>query len=80
MASMVCRSLMHCACDGSAGLQYTLGRVPLGGCDFSPFVYTYDDTVDDYELVYFNLSQHDYDVRVCNVSDLSFGDCDVRFR
>lgn len=27
----------------AGGIGYSLGRVPLGGCDFSPGVYSYDD-------------------------------------
>ncbi len=50
---------------GEDGLQYSLGRVPLGGCDFSPHVYTYDDHDNDFELQFFNLSSIDYDFRVC---------------
>lgn len=32
---------------GEGGLQYSLGRVPIGGTDFSTSVYSYDDSIDD---------------------------------
>lgn len=52
----------------SKGLQYTIGRIVIGGCDFSPRKYTYDDDADgDMELNHFNLTQEDFDYKVNNI-------------
>ena len=47
--------------DGGHG--YTLGRVPINSCDFSPASYTFDDVVGDVDLEHFD---HDvtHDVEV----------------
>lgn len=42
---------------GSAGLGYTLGRVPINSCDFSVDHYTFDDTAGDFNL-------HNFDRKV----------------
>jgi glucosylceramidase len=49
---------------GNEGIGYTMGRVPMAGCDFSTRSYSYDDVVNDFELKYFNLTQEDYDLKV----------------
>ena len=47
--------------DGGHG--YTLGRVPINSCDFSPGSYSFDDVSGDTELEHFDTSvQHDVDV------------------
>jgi glucosylceramidase len=38
------------------GLGYTLGRVPMNSCDFSPASYTFDDVDGDMELTSFDSS------------------------
>lgn len=38
------------------GLGYTMGRVPINSCDFSPATYTFDDTEGDVELDHFDNS------------------------
>ncbi|ETP49372.1 hypothetical protein F442_05064, partial [Phytophthora nicotianae P10297] len=38
------------------GLQYTLGRVPIGSMDFSTGVYSYNDVVDDFEMKHFSIN------------------------
>ena len=44
--------------DGGHG--YSLGRVPINSCDFSPESYTFDDVAGDVELEHFDTSvQHD---------------------
>ena len=44
------------------GHGYTLGRVPINSCDFSPGSYTFDDVEGDVELEHFDSSvQHDVD-------------------
>ena len=47
-----------------SGLDYNLGRVNIGGCDFSPRGYTYVDTVGDVELKTFALQPEDLDFKV----------------
>ena len=45
------------------GLGYTMGRVPINSCDFSPGSYTFDDVAGDVELKHFDSSvAHDVDV------------------
>ncbi|XP_037093999.1 lysosomal acid glucosylceramidase-like [Pollicipes pollicipes] len=41
------------------GLRYTIGRIPIGGCDFSTRPYTYDDVPGDDELENFALTEED---------------------
>lgn len=41
------------------GSNYNLGRVPIGGSDFSTKAYTLDDTEYDNNLKYFNLTKYD---------------------
>jgi len=36
------------------GAGYTLGRVPINSCDFSPESYSFDDVPDDYDLLEFD--------------------------
>jgi glucosylceramidase len=48
------------------GLEYTVGRIPIAGCDFSTKPYTYADQVEnDFELKHFNLTKEDFDHKVC---------------
>lgn len=46
------------------GIEYTIGRVPIGGCDFSTRPYTYDDVIDDDTLSKFSLQMEDYKYKV----------------
>ena len=41
---------------GPTGAEYSLGRVPVGSCDFSTHIYSYDDVDGDYDLVNFDVS------------------------
>ena len=43
---------------GPTGLQYNMGRLTIGSCDFSLEYYNYDDTKGDTNLTHFNIS-HD---------------------
>lgn len=44
------------------GHGYTLGRVPINSCDFSPASYNFDNVTDDIELAKFDMHvQHDVD-------------------
>jgi glucosylceramidase len=38
-----------------SGLQYNIGRVPIGSTDFSTHTYTYNDKVDDFEMTNFTI-------------------------
>jgi len=50
---------------GPDGLQYTLGRVPIGGSDFSTRPYSYDDTDSpDLELSHWALTSEDLDYKI----------------
>jgi len=44
---------------GSSGAKYTLGRIPIGGSDFSTKSYSDDNVTGDTSLQFFNLSQFD---------------------
>lgn len=48
-----------------SGLDYNIGRIPIGGSDFSSRNYTYDDDAEgDYELRGFHLAQEDKKLKV----------------
>lgn len=51
---------------GPNGIGFTVGRVPIGGCDFSPRPYTYNDHPGDVNLTKFSLQveDHKYKVRI----------------
>ncbi|XP_071442851.1 lysosomal acid glucosylceramidase-like [Hetaerina americana] len=46
------------------GIEYGIGRVPIGGCDFSTHTYTYDDMDGDVMLSHFNLSEEDFNYKI----------------
>lgn len=39
---------------GATGIGFTLGRLPINSCDFSPESYNFDIVENDYDLVYFD--------------------------
>jgi glucosylceramidase len=48
-----------------SGLQYSMGRIPIGGTDFSTRKYTYDDNNDgDFALERFALQPEDFEYKV----------------
>lgn len=50
---------------GPSGLRYSMGRVPIGGSDFSTRAYTYDDgEEEDLELVNWKLQPEDVQYKV----------------
>ena len=51
------------------GLDYNIGRVNMGGCDFSTRPYSYDDIEEDSKLEHFALTVEDtlYKVRLSTV-------------
>ncbi|KAG2506933.1 hypothetical protein BBO99_00009222 [Phytophthora kernoviae] len=38
------------------GIQYTTGRIPISSTDFSTSIYSYDDTVDDFDMSDFSIA------------------------
>ena len=50
--------------DPVKGSRYSLGRVPIGGTDFSTRPYTYDNVSDDTLLEHFALAPEDYDYKI----------------
>jgi glucosylceramidase len=46
------------------GIGYSLGRVPIASCDFSTRVYSYCDTVGDFQLKTFSLAREDFAFKV----------------
>lgn len=50
------------------GLQYTVGRIPIGSTDFSEYIYSYNPVVDDFEMENFSI---DVD-KSSNTSKLEF--------
>ena len=53
---------LYFASAEDGGLGYTLGRVPINSCDFSPASYSFDDVDGDMELEHFDDDvQHDVD-------------------
>ncbi|CAL4090866.1 unnamed protein product, partial [Meganyctiphanes norvegica] len=48
----------------STGLEYNIGRVNMGGCDFSWRHYTYDDVEGDIDLTMFQLAPEDTDYKI----------------
>ncbi|KAK1946588.1 putative glucosylceramidase 3 [Phytophthora citrophthora] len=41
---------------GETGLEYNIGRVPIGSTDFSTYSYTYNDKVDDFKMTNFTIA------------------------
>lgn len=39
---------------GQDGIEYTIGRIPMGSCDFSVEQYSFDDVPGDYNLTHFD--------------------------
>ncbi|XP_054158410.1 putative glucosylceramidase 4 [Oppia nitens] len=46
------------------GLEYSVNRVPIGGSDFSPRGYEYDNNVEDKTLANWKLEREDYDYKI----------------
>ncbi|KAK5649056.1 hypothetical protein RI129_003948 [Pyrocoelia pectoralis] len=46
------------------GLEYNIGRVPIGGSDFSTHGYSYNDGDEDPELLRFNLTSEDFSYKI----------------
>ncbi|CAG2103710.1 unnamed protein product, partial [Medioppia subpectinata] len=48
----------------ATGIEYSMGRVPIAGADFSSRPYTYNDQKDDFELKTFQLQKEDFDYKM----------------
>ena len=46
------------------GLEYSVVRIPIAGCDFSTYAYSYDDTENENDLTHFALVKEDYYYKV----------------
>jgi glucosylceramidase len=46
------------------GIEYTVGRVPIAGTDFSTHAYSYDDNENDVNLTKFALTKDDFEHKV----------------
>jgi hypothetical protein len=44
---------------GESGIGYSMGRIPIHSCDFSPKVYTFDDMANDDNMTYFDKTLRD---------------------
>ena len=54
---------------GKSGLGYRFGRIPINSCDFSVKSYSFDETVDDFELKDFDTTvQHDAEVGMIDMA------------
>ncbi|KAI8489201.1 hypothetical protein Bbelb_329400 [Branchiostoma belcheri] len=58
------KNLISAYFSPTEGIEYTLGRVPMGSCDFSTRPYTYDDTPEDLELTKFALAEEDMKYKI----------------
>ncbi|XP_054164670.1 lysosomal acid glucosylceramidase-like [Oppia nitens] len=48
----------------SNGIEYSIGRIPIGGTDYSDRPYSYDDTDEDLELKHFELQKEDNEWKI----------------
>ncbi|XP_077513151.1 lysosomal acid glucosylceramidase-like [Amblyomma americanum] len=46
------------------GIEYTIGRIPIAGCDFSVREYTYDESPGDFQLSNFTLAPEDLYLKI----------------
>lgn len=49
---------------GPQGIEYSVGRVPIGSCDFSTHPYSYDDVDGDFNLTKFQLAKEDLTLKI----------------
>lgn len=57
----------------SNGIEYSLARVPVAGCDFSERPYSYHEVDQDFELRHFALAREDLIYKVSNHVKMNFG-------
>ena len=50
--------------DFLTGIEYNIGRIPMASCDFSPRIYSYADTPNDFDLEHFALADEDHKYKV----------------
>ncbi|KAL4236076.1 hypothetical protein ACF0H5_004462 [Mactra antiquata] len=63
------RSNLIDAYFSSKGIEYNIGRIPMGSCDFSTHVYSYDDTDGDFSLEHFSLAEEDLNHKIPAIKD-----------
>ncbi|KAF2367619.1 Glycosyl hydrolase family 30 TIM-barrel domain [Trinorchestia longiramus] len=51
------------------GAEYSIGRIPIGGCDMSTRPYTLDDVEGDVELVHWSLAPEDFNYKIPYVKE-----------
>ncbi|XP_076646296.1 lysosomal acid glucosylceramidase-like isoform X3 [Halictus rubicundus] len=56
--------LLRAYYDPIEGSRYNLGRIPIGGTDFSVRAYTYDDVANDTSLEHFALALEDHKYKI----------------
>ena len=62
------KNLIH-SYYGQGGIGYTFARIPMGSCDFSTRVYSYDDHDGDLELKHFALQDEDLNHKIPFIKD-----------
>ncbi|CAL7949938.1 unnamed protein product [Xylocopa violacea] len=61
------------------GSRYTLGRVPIGGTDFSTRPYTLDDHENDTSLKHFSLAPEDYNYKIPFIKEAKKLNPEIKF-
>jgi glucosylceramidase len=68
MLKQVPESLANALIDSyfsSDGIEYSMGRIPIAGTDYSDRPYSYDDVDGDLNLTHFALQKEDLEWKVC---------------
>lgn len=61
------------------GSGYSLGRIPIGGTDFSTRPYTYDDVDGDVDLKHFSLADEDFMYKIPYIKKAMVLNPDIKF-
>ncbi|CAG2114061.1 unnamed protein product, partial [Medioppia subpectinata] len=65
---------------GKSGIEYNLGRIPIGGSDFSTHAYSYDDNyTTDYDFKHFTLAKEDFDYKLSYLKAAKAVNPDVKY-
>ncbi|XP_007525464.1 lysosomal acid glucosylceramidase isoform X1 [Erinaceus europaeus] len=62
--SPTARDLLLRSYFSEEGIEYNIIRVPMASCDFSIRTHTYDDTLDDFQLLNFSLLEEDVKLKI----------------
>jgi len=71
MLKLVPESLANAVIDSyysSDGIEYSMGRIPIAGSDYSVRPYSYDDVDGDLNLTHFALQKEDLEWKVFNLN------------